>query len=171
MEDLLDYSKPYSKELRESSIYAAIVSGIAICEPLAKQGQVKIVNKALRTLAPIMMNEKRLPQVFSNLIKNAIQHSPPGATVYVEAEQISLDNLLWIECRVKDSGPGFQIEDLPRIFDPFFTRRRGGTGLGLSILQRIVQEHGGKITAGNRSEGGAEIVVRIPARPGSSKLR
>jgi PAS domain S-box-containing protein len=171
MEDLLDYGTPYSKEFRERSIYDAVVSGVATCEPLAKQRQVMIVNKALRTLAPIMMDEKRLPQVFSNMIKNAIQHSSPGATVYVEAEEISLDNLLWIECRVKDSGPGFQIEDLPQIFDPFFTRRRGGTGLGLSIVQRIVQEHGGKIMAGNRSEGGAEIVVRIPVWRGSSKSR
>jgi signal transduction histidine kinase len=103
-----------------------------------------------------------LPQIFSNLIRNAIQHSRPGATVHVEAGEISLDNRLWIECRVSDSGPGFQTEDLPRIFDPFFTKRRGGTGLGLSIAQRIAQEHGGKIAARNRSDGGAEIVVRIP---------
>jgi signal transduction histidine kinase len=162
MEDLLDYGKPYSQELRAGSIYDIIVGGIAACEPLAEQGQVKIVNKVTKTLAPVMIDEKRLPQVFSNLIKNAIQHSSPGAIVQVEAEEISLDNRLWVECRVRDSGPGFQIEDLPRVFDPFFTKRRGGTGLGLSIVQRIVQEHGGKITAGNRSEGGAEIVVRIP---------
>jgi signal transduction histidine kinase len=103
-----------------------------------------------------------LPQIFSNLIRNAIQHSCPGATVHVEAGEVILDNRLWIECWVKDSGPGFQTEDLPRIFDPFFTKRRGGTGLGLSIAQRIAQEHGGKIAASNRSEGGAEIVVRIP---------
>jgi PAS domain S-box-containing protein len=167
MEDLFDYGKPFSQEFREGSVYDVIASGIIVCESLVKQGQVKIFNKASKTLAPVMMDEKRLPQVFSNLIKNAIQHSPPGATVHVEAERISLDNRLWIECRVKDSGPGFQTEDLPRVFDPFFTKRRGGTGLGLSIVQRIVQEHGGKITAGNRPEGGAEIIVRIPAGRGS----
>ena len=171
MEDLLDYGRPYKQELRKGSIYDAVVGGITACEPLAKQEQVKIVNKASRTLASIMMDKKRLPQVFSNLIKNAIQHSPPGATVYIEAEEITLDNLLWIETRVKDSGPGFRIEDIPRIFEPFFARRRGGTGLGLSIVQRIVQEHSGKITAGNRPEGGAEIVVRIPVGRGSSESR
>jgi PAS domain S-box-containing protein len=167
MEDLFDYGKPCSQELRAASIYDAVISGITACELLAEQGQVEIINRAPKTLASVMMDEKRLPQVFSNLIKNAIQHSLPGATVHVEAEEINLDNRLWFECRVKDSGPGFQIEDLPRIFDPFFTKRNGGTGLGLSIVQRIVQEHGGKITAGNRSEGGAEIVVRIPVERGS----
>jgi len=163
MEDLLDYSKPYSQDLREGSVYDVVVSGINACKMLAEQGQVKIVNNASTSLAPVMMDEKRMPQVFSNLIKNAIQHSPPGATVHVEAEEISLDNQLWVECRVKDSGPGFQTEDLPKVFDPFFTKRRGGTGLGLSIVQRIVQEHGGRIKAGNRPEGGAEIAIRIPA--------
>jgi PAS domain S-box-containing protein len=167
IEDLFDYGKPYSQELRAGSIYDAIVSGITVCEPLAEQGQVKIVNGAPRNLAPVMMDEKRLPQVLSNLIKNAIQHSSPGGTVHVEAEEKRLDDRLWLECRVKDSGLGFQIEDLPRIFDPFFTKRHGGTGLGLSIAQRIVQEHGGKITAGNRAEGGAEIIVRLPLERGS----
>lgn len=167
MGDLFDYGKPYSQELRAGSIYDAVVSGITTCKPLAEQGQVKIVNKASKTLAPVMMDDKRLPQVFSNLIKNAIQHSPPGATVNVEAEEIIIDNQLWVESRVKDSGRGFQTEDLPKVFDPFFTKRRGGTGLGLAIVQRIVQEHGGMIKAGNRSEGGAEIVIRIPAGGGS----
>lgn len=167
MEDLLDYGKPYSQELRVGSIYDVVVGGITACESLAEQEQVKIINKAPKTLTLVRMDEKRLPQVFSNLIKNAIQHSSPGATVHVEAEEISLDNRLWIECRVKDSGSGFQIEDLPKIFDPFFTKRRGGTGLGLSIAQRIVQEHGGKISARNRSDSGAEIVVRIPVERGS----
>jgi signal transduction histidine kinase len=167
MEDLFDYGKPYSQEFREGSVYEVVVSGITACKLLAEQGQVKIVNKASETLAPVMMNEKRLPQVFSNLIKNAIQLSPPGAAVHVEAEEIILDNQLWVECRVKDSGPGFQTEDLPRVFDPFFSKRRGGTGLGLSIVQRIVQEHGGRIKVGNRPEGGAEIVIRIPAGRGS----
>jgi PAS domain S-box-containing protein len=167
MEELLDYGKPYSQEFHAGSIYDIVVGGVVACEPLAERGQIKIVIGVPKTLAPVMMNEKRLPQVFSNLIKNAIQHSPHGAAVNVEAEEISLDNQLWVECRVKDSGPGFQTEDLPRVFDPFFTKRRGGTGLGLSIVQRIVQEHGGTIKAGNRPEGGAEIVIRIPAGRGS----
>jgi signal transduction histidine kinase len=162
MGDLFDYGKPYSQELRAGSIYDAVVSGITVCEPLAEREQVKIVNRVPKTLATVKMDQKRLPQIFSNLIRNAIQHSSPGATVDVEAAEIILDNRLWIECRVKDSGPGFQIEDLPRIFDPFFTKRRGGTGLGLSIAQRVAQEHGGRIAACNRPEGGAEIFLRIP---------
>jgi len=69
---------------------------------------------------------------------------------------------------VLDSGPGFKPEDLPHVFDPFFSRRRGGTGLGLAIVQRIVVEHGGRVTARNRDESGAclEIVLPCAGPPG-----
>jgi len=77
MGDLFDYGKPYSQELRAGSIYDAIVGGITVCEPLAEREQVKIVNRVPKTLALVMMDEKRLPQIFSNLIRNAIQHSCP----------------------------------------------------------------------------------------------
>jgi len=64
---------------------------------------------------------------------------------------------------VLDSGAGFTAEDLPRLFEPFFTKRRGATGLGLSLAQRIVLEHGGTMSAANRPEGGGAVTVILPA--------
>jgi signal transduction histidine kinase len=101
-----------------------------------------------------------LLQVFQNLIENAVQHSAPGGTVVIE--QGGAEDKKWICYKIKDSGPGFAQSDLPKIFEPFFTRRRGGTGLGLSIVQRIVDEHGGEIAAANRPEGGAVLTVKLP---------
>ena len=95
---------------------------------------------------------------FENLITNAIQHSKKGSSVTISASEEEDA----VEYSVRDCGPGFNPADLPRVFQPFFTRRRGGTGLGLSIVQRIVDEHGGIVNAGNHAEGGAVVRVRLP---------
>jgi signal transduction histidine kinase len=104
-----------------------------------------------------------LLQVFQNLLENALQHSPTDQTVYFTVKSRKINQRRYIECVIRDEGKGFNVEDLPKIFDPFFTRRRGGTGLGLSIVQRIVEEHHGEITAENHPSGGAVITFRLPA--------
>jgi nitrogen fixation/metabolism regulation signal transduction histidine kinase len=65
---------------------------------------------------------------------------------------------------VCDNGPGFQRELLGRVFDPYVTSKSKGTGLGLAIVKKIVEEHGGRIDADNRSEGGARVRVVLPVK-------
>jgi signal transduction histidine kinase len=108
------------------------------------------------------MDRGRLVQVFHNLVENAIHYSPRGGVVAVEVEEVQWADGHWIVCAVRDAGPGFSEGDLERLFEPFFSRRIGGTGLGLSIVQRIVEEHGGQITATNHPQGGAVLTLRLP---------
>ena len=108
------------------------------------------------------MDRSRLRQVFENLIDNAMQHTDPGGTVYVSGSVVEHAGRQWVECRVDDDGPGFVPNNLDHVFEPFFTQREGGTGLGLSIVQRIVEEHSGKVFAANRPEGGGRVRVLLP---------
>jgi signal transduction histidine kinase len=108
------------------------------------------------------MDQLRMTEVFQNIIDNAIRHSPAGAVVNITAQQWQTNGQPWISCFIEDNGPGIREADLPKIFQPFFTKRRGGTGLGLPIVQRIVEAHGGKVVAFNHPKGGAVLRVSLP---------
>jgi signal transduction histidine kinase len=129
---------------------------------LARQKRINIEYDQTSGLELIRVDRGRMVQVFRNLIENAIQHSPPESSINIINRHISVEDAHWIECLIEDQGPGFNPKDLPRIFEPFFTRRRGGTGLGMSIVQRIIEGHGGRISLANRPDGGAAVMIQIP---------
>jgi PAS domain S-box-containing protein len=132
------------------------------CSPLAAEREVELERAWPEDLPAASHDRRRLLRVFVNVIKNAIEHSPRGGAVHIEARERMSDGSPRIECWVHDSGPGFPEDGLTKVFEPFYSRRRGGTGLGLAIAWRIVKEHNGTITAGNAAEGGAVIRVSLP---------
>ena len=162
MEELLEYGKPFRGDLFLVSLDDVIAKSVRACLPAAEVGGVALVNDFAGSLPQVMVDRRRLSKVFVNLIENAIQHSPVGGSVIVEGRQTFEAGKEWVECAVRDLGEGILAQDLPRIFEPFFSKRRGGTGLGLAIAQRIMEEHGGKLIAGNSPEGGACMTTRFP---------
>lgn len=124
MQALLEYGKPPSQEFVQGSIEDVLGQAVRSCAPLAEDSNVKISEPDRRDRRLIRMDRERLLQVFQNLIENAIQHSPPGGSIVLETEEICEGEQSWIGYSIKDSGPGFSQDDLPRIFEPFFTRRR-----------------------------------------------
>ncbi|HXE91702.1 MAG TPA: PAS domain S-box protein [Terriglobales bacterium] len=163
MRDLLEYGKPVSMQLTPVPPRDVVAQAFMSCEALARRAGITIENRVPKDLSGVAMDRDRMAQVFQNLLENAIQHTPTGGKVIIEAALGSMDSQPWLEWRVRDSGPGFTPVDLPRVFEPFYTRRKGGTGLGLAIVQRIVEAHGGTVTAANHPDGGALITVRLPA--------
>ncbi|MBO0856860.1 MAG: HAMP domain-containing histidine kinase [Chloracidobacterium sp.] len=161
MRDILEYSKPHTRCQSEDAVENVIAQAILSCSPLAERMNVKIVADSEKKVSPILTDRSRLVQAFINLLENAIQHSPAGGIVAVETSEVRIGAQIWIECAVSDNGRGFCPEDLPNVFAPFYTRHRGGTGLGLSIAQRIVEQHGGKIWAGNKTGSGAIVKLRL----------
>ena len=157
MEDLLQYGKSWRVDLREGRLGEVIEQAVAQTLPTAEHLHVRIRSESGDDLL-MLMDPARLAHAVQNVILNAVQHSDAEREVDVTAKRT--DGM--IECLVRDSGPGFDTRDLPKIFQPFFTRRRGGTGLGLSIVQRIVDEHGGTVAAENATGGGALVRMRFP---------
>jgi PAS domain S-box-containing protein len=163
MNDLLEYAKPTRLELHDGRLEHVVAYATSACAPLAQLTAVTIESRLAPDLPPIRMDEKRLGQVLRNLIENALQHCPAGGRIRIDAGPVRLHGAAWVHCSVEDDGPGFDDQDLPHLFEPFFTRRHGGTGLGLSIVHRIVTDHGGSISAENRDKGGATITLSLPA--------
>ena len=107
----------------------------------------------------------RLEQVIVNLISNALQAVQLTAAPTLS---ITLDAQHGHAClRVADNGPGITEAHLPQVFEPFFTTKApgAGLGLGLSISTRIMEDLGGRLSAANRPEGGAEFTLTLPLSP------
>ena len=159
MQELLDYGRPAPPTFATGSLAAVIDGAVAHCAPLAEQLGVLLEIHVDREIGPLMMQQERLALVFRNLVENSIQHSEHSHSVTVDASA-SADGRS-VTCTISDRGSGFRSEDLPRLFEPFFTRRKGGTGLGLSIVKRILDEHGGTVSLSNRVGGGAVVTVTL----------
>ena len=98
-----------------------------------------------------------LPQVFLNLIINAIEAMPAGGTLNISARPVGEQ----IEVIFTDTGPGIPPDIMANLFEPFHTTKEDGTGLGLAISYNIIQQHGGTITADNAPDGGAVFTVTL----------
>jgi len=166
MQDLLEYGKPAALEMAPGDVGDVVRQAIEACTPEIEDAGVGVQADVSRAVPPVTMDRARMLHVFTNLVLNAVQHSPRGGAVKVDVHLVREDGEGAVECVVSDCGPGFAAEDLPRVLEPFFTRRRGGTGLGLALVQRIVEQHGGEVGVGNGSKGGAIVTVRLPLGPG-----
>jgi signal transduction histidine kinase len=162
MRHLLDYGQAAASEVSPARVEDVLDEAVLALDALARRGEVAIVRSGSAGAGEVLVDRERLLQALQNVIENAIHFSPRGGVVRVAIEAVWEDGRPWLECRVEDQGAGFPPEDLPSVFDPFFTRRRGGTGLGLSIAQSAVEAHGGRVSAANRPGGGAVLVLRLP---------
>ena len=118
-----------------------------------------------RDLPQVFGDRIQLQQVIVNLVVNAVHamtQSPiTGRSIYLRAR---LSDPQTVCCIVEDSGPGIDPEDLPRLFDSFFTTKDTGMGMGLPICRSIIEAHGGRIRADNElTLGGARFSFGLPA--------
>ncbi len=108
----------------------------------------------------------RVRQILNNLVTNALEAldgvGSPKLEITTKLE--SSGDAEYAAVSVCDNGPGFQRELLGRVFDPYVTSKPKGTGLGLAIVKKIIEEHGGRIDADNRPEGGARVRVVLPVK-------
>ncbi|MCG5535971.1 sensor histidine kinase [Ectothiorhodospira mobilis] len=113
---------------------------------------------------PLRADAGRLRQVLHNLIKNALEalEGRGDARLTLVTRRLEEAARQMVEIRVMDNGRGLDEEMMTRMFEPYVTGKHKGTGLGLAIVKKIIEEHNGRVWAGNRPEGGAVIGIHLP---------
>ena len=153
--------EPQRKSVR---LVALVDEVLAVLVTEFERARVEPRNMLSYNLPAVEADPDMLTRVFSNLCDNALQHTPPGGSVTIEA--LSHDNMLAIA--ITDTGQGIPPEALQRVFERFFradTARQsktGGSGLGLAIVRAIVEAHGGRIWAENAPGAGARFIFTLP---------
>jgi len=154
---VLDYARP-RLPVRQDFVLLELVQEV---EDLLEQQAVK-KDLVLTTVVPpalmVSADREQIRQILFNIMLNAIQVLPPEGSINLQAK--AGENLVEISCQ--DSGPGVNQEDLTRIFDPFFTRRKKGTGLGLFLSYRLAQENRGELVAESPPGEGLKITLYLP---------
>ena len=165
VEGLLEVAKLQAggPELARERVEAAalVTSAVAALEVQAQEAGVRL-DVVTGGLPAVRGDADRLAQLFTNLIDNAVKHSPRGAAVAVRGSREEDHAVV----RVRDAGSGLPGGAQTRLFRRFYrgdNAQQSGAGLGLAIAQAIAVAHGGAITARNVDEGGAEFTVRLPA--------
>jgi len=137
-----------------------------LLKKLCKNHKVTLNGRADESLPLLHLDADKLQQALLNLLLNAVQAMPEGGNLTVEVKQVSaLESLLSRPAAriiVSDTGTGIAPEDIPYIFDPFFSRSPSGCGLGLAIVHSIVQEHKGRISVSSDVGKGTTFWVDLP---------
>jgi two-component system, NtrC family, sensor histidine kinase HydH len=162
IQELLDYARPPKLHRVRHDVRDTLRRALNLVEGRSRQNNVVIHEQLGAEPMIVDADPEQLDQVFINLLLNAIEAMSAGGTlqVTVEGDCVSASRLLRI--MFHDSGGGIPDEVMQRIFEPFVTSKERGIGLGLAISRRIMQEHGGRLTAYNSASGGATFVVEVP---------
>jgi signal transduction histidine kinase len=150
---------PRRSDLAQHPLRIIVESARDVCLKTLQAERVTLATHYEDPAVQVLADKGSLQRVLVNLIVNAAEASPADncVTVHVGPERDRE-----VEVRIWDNGPGLAGEVLHQAFDPFFTTKPHGTGLGLTIAHRLVETHGGRLTAHNRPEGGAEFVMVLP---------
>jgi len=119
-----------------------------------------------KQLPDVWADRDRMLQVFENLIGNATRFTKPGGRITAGAVQHDGQVLFW----VKDTGEGISADDLPRVFERFWQRRKddgGGAGLGLPIVKGLIEAHGGRVWVESSPGAGSTFYFTLPVAPAS----
>jgi two-component system, NtrC family, nitrogen regulation sensor histidine kinase GlnL len=170
LEQLLSLGSPMPPQFTQLNIHRLIQDVLLLARESPSARGIRIEYDFDPTLPQIRGDERQLKQVLLNLVANSLDAmSGKGSLSLITRMETDFHivrgprgHARLIRVEVVDTGPGIPAEDLPHIFDPFFSTKSHGTGLGLAISQRIAAEHGGSLRAARRAQKGTVMTLNLP---------
>jgi signal transduction histidine kinase len=153
-----------SLEVRPNSLSDLISDTIESFSELAGRQEVLLEGAVGPGVDPVAMDAQQIGRVLSNLVGNALRHTPAGGTVRVRATATDAG----VQVEIQDSGEGIDAQDLPHVFERFYrgeksrSRSTGGAGLGLAIVKGLVEAHGGQIGVESAPGQGTRFTFTLP---------
>jgi signal transduction histidine kinase len=166
--DLLTFARQDPREPAEVSMREVIENSMSLFGTQLERSAIAVEIDIPGDLWTVRADAARLRQVVVNMVSNAQQalKSKPseGRLFRIEARNIRRDDRRVVRVEFYDNGPGIAVENIERVFDPFFTTRRdsGGTGLGLSLSFGIIRDYGGTIKAESNPGLFTRFIVELP---------
>ncbi len=163
---VLSYAKPHRPEYGRHSFDEVLRSCMALLGKQLEKERIEVSIQFDEDMPAVEMDVHQMEQVFVNLLTNAISaRVGPSGHMRITGGRTG-DS---VAVRVEDDGCGIPASDLPRIFDPFYTRLANGTGLGLTIVRRIIEQHHGTIEVKSEPGRGTVFTLHLPIRQLSSE--
>ncbi len=163
-ERLLILSRKSESRAYLLSVNRSLCETVRLIEFQAQSKGIRIIEQYAENLSEIKGDDPALRQVFLNLILNAIQSTESGGQI--TASTAALDGVIQVE--IADTGCGIPPDELPHLFEPFYSKRAegNGTGLGLFISNTLIRQMGGELRVSSRVGGGSRFTLILPADPG-----
>ncbi|MCX8023071.1 MAG: PAS domain S-box protein [Syntrophorhabdaceae bacterium] len=159
LEEMLDLARPLKLNLGFASINDLIDACIETMEVRFKEKEISLLKRYSKDMPYVFVDHDRMEQAIINIFLNAVEAVEHGGEIKVVTKKRRNER---IEVIISDNGPGIEPDDLPYIFDPFFSKKKRGTGLGLSNVKKIIEAHGGKVMVNGGKDTGTRCVLLIP---------
>jgi two-component system sensor histidine kinase HydH len=158
---LLEFARPLTMTRAPISVQTLIRHALKTVEGQAREKGIAIETLLPPEIGDIPLDADRITQVFLNLFQNAITAMEAGGVLRIS---LARRDEKTVRITIADTGVGIPGEDLPRVFDPYFTTRPSGTGLGHAIVRKIVEAHGGEIRLESEPGKGTTATVLLPEK-------
>jgi len=157
---ILDYTRPHKPEFQAVCIDDVIQNSLTLSQKQLEKSSITVNTELQSGGKTVEADPHQLEQVFINLFLNAFQAMNGAGVLTIRTQPLARQ----LEVQVEDTGRGIPEEDLPRIFDPFYSKSPQGTGLGLAIVQRILENHNAEYQVSSKIGLGTTFTIRFPYR-------